>query len=180
MTGRSHADGFRLAQAACVAGLLFALASVYWALGGTWLLDTIGGSLEDRGRSGDTGVLLALWAAAGLKIAAAVLPLLAIRRLDRAPRGRTSWVLAWTAATFLIMYGFLQTSVGLLLQTGAIHASADADHYALAWRAYLWDPWFLLWGLLAAAALLRARRWVRVREPSGGAPCPPVRSGIYL
>ena len=35
---------------------------------------------------------------------------------------------------------------------------AGADHRALAWHAYLWDPWFLLWGLLVTAALLRGRR----------------------
>jgi hypothetical protein len=34
---------------------------------------------------------------------------------------------------------------------------ASADHRALAWRAYLWDPWFLVWGLLVTAALLRSR-----------------------
>jgi len=32
-----------------------------------------------------------------------------------------------------------------------------ADHRALAWHAYLWDPWFLVWGVLVTAALLRSR-----------------------
>jgi hypothetical protein len=27
------------------------------------------------------------------------------------------------------------------------------DHRALAWHTYLWDPWFLMWGLLVAGAL---------------------------
>jgi hypothetical protein len=30
---------------------------------------------------------------------------------------------------------------------------ATADHRALAWHAYLWDPWFLIWGLLVVGAL---------------------------
>ena len=25
------------------------------------------------------------------------------------------------------------------------------------WHAYPWDPWFLLWGLLIATALLRSK-----------------------
>src|SRR5260370_29850768 len=67
---RPAAKGVRLAQAACGAGLAYAAVSVYWALGGTWLLDTVGGTLEQ----------------------------------------------------------------------------------------HLWDPWFLLWGALVAAALARSRQ----------------------
>jgi len=35
---------------------------------------------------------------------------------------------------------------------------AGADHRALAWHAYLGDPWFLLRGLLVTAALLPGGR----------------------
>ena len=66
-------------------------------------------------------------------------------------------ILAWMAAGILTGYGAVQTSVGLLVQAGAIHASMKADHRALAWHAYLWDPWFLVWGLLVAASLITAR-----------------------
>jgi hypothetical protein len=39
------------------------------------------------------------------------------------------------------------------VQAHLIHASATADHRALAWHAYLWDPRFLIWGLLVVGAL---------------------------
>ena len=55
------------------------------------------------------------------------------------------------------IYGLVLMSAGLLVQSGVIAASPDADHLALAWHAYLWDPWFLLWGLLVAAGLLATR-----------------------
>lgn|GEM_PF-1998098 len=45
-----------------------------------------------------------------------------------------------------------------LLQADVIYATRDADHRALAWHAYLWDPWFLGWGLLLTAALWAAGR----------------------
>ncbi len=32
-----------------------------------------------------------------------------------------------------------------------------ADRLALARHTYLWDPWFHLWGLLVAAAMVRTR-----------------------
>ncbi len=66
-------------------------------------------------------------------------------------------MLAWIEAGILAIYGLVLTVAGLLVQAGVIHASATADHRALAWHAYLWDPWFLIWGLLAGGALLRGR-----------------------
>jgi hypothetical protein len=43
------------------------------------------------------------------------------------------------------------------VQAGAISADPSADHRALAWHAYLWDPWFLIWGLLTLTSLLAGR-----------------------
>jgi Protein of unknown function (DUF3995) len=150
-----------------VVGLLYAAISVHWALGGTWLLDTIGGSLEEQGRAGNPGVILAVWAAAVIKMIAAVLPLVALRGPSSPAQNRTMWVLAWVEAAILIGYGLVQTVAGLLVQADVIHASATADHRALAWHAYLWEPWFLIWGLLVAAALLRGR-YRRSRTASDG------------
>jgi hypothetical protein len=65
--------------------------------------------------------------------------------------------LAWAQAAFLTLYGLVFTAVGLLVQSGVLHASADADRYAMAWHTYLWDPWFLVWGLLVLAALRPGR-----------------------
>jgi Protein of unknown function (DUF3995) len=146
-------SGRGLAWTACAVGVLYAAVSVYWGLGGTWLVDTVGGSLAKRGRAGDAAVLAAVWAAAGLKLIAATLPLAAVR----ARGGRTVWVLSWVAAGILILYGLVLSVVGWLVEAGVVHVAAHADHRALAWHAYLWDPWFLAWGMLIAAALARAR-----------------------
>ena len=145
------------ARAALVVGLLYAAVSVYWGLGGTWLLDTVGGTLERQGRAGNAAVMLAVWAAVALKLIAALLPLIALRRPTEPRRDRVVWALAWATAAILTVYGLVQTAVGLLVQAGAISTSATVDHRALAWHAYLWDPWFLIWGLLVTAALLRGR-----------------------
>jgi hypothetical protein len=158
---RAAARGLRLAQAACVAGLAYAAISVYWALGGTWLLDTIGGTLEQQGRAGNPGIILAVWAAAVLKIIGAIVPLAAAGvRPRQATTGqrRQMRVLAWLEAAILTIYGLVLTGAGLLVQSGVIASAASADHRALAWHAYLWDPWFLLWGVLITAALVRSRQ----------------------
>jgi ABC-2 type transport system ATP-binding protein len=156
---RPSRSGLRLAQAALLVGLLHGAVLVYWGVGGTWLLDTIGGSLEEKGRAGDAGVMLAVWAAVVLVSIASVLPLLALRRLMSPAWNRIVWRLAWAAAAILTLYGLVLTAVGLLAEAGVIPAPANAhERRALAWHAYLWDPWFLIWGLLIAAALLRGRQ----------------------
>lgn len=140
-------------------GLLHGAVLVYWALGGTWLLDTIGGSLEEKGRAGNAGVMLAVWAAVVLVIIASVLPLLALRRLTSPAWNRIVWPLAWAEAAILTLYGGVNTGAGLLALAGVLPAPDNADdHWALAWHTYLWDPWFLIWGVLVAAALLRGRQ----------------------
>jgi len=154
------AKGLRLAQAACGVGLAYAAVSVYWALGGTWLLDTVGGTLGQQGHTGHPGLILAVWAAAALKVTGAIVPLAAIKVTPgpaTSVRRRQVRVLAWLEAAILTIYGLVLTAAGLLVQSGAIALAAGADRRALAWHAYLWDPWFLLWGALVAAALLRSR-----------------------
>jgi hypothetical protein len=143
------------ACAAAAAGALYAAVSAYWGAGGTALLDTIGGTLEREGRAHSVGLLVVVWITVLLKLAAAGIGLIAVSE----PRWLSSrwWRLArrvaWLVAVALVLYGGVLTSIGLLVQADIVHASAHADHKALRWHAFLWDPWFLVWGLLLAAAL---------------------------
>ncbi len=66
-------------------------------------------------------------------------------------------MLAWVEAAVLTGYGLVMTAGGLLVVAGAVSVSAAADHRAQAWHAYVWDPWFLICGLLVGGALLRGR-----------------------
>jgi hypothetical protein len=179
-------------------GGLFAAISAYWAIGGTGLLDTVGGSLARAGRRHDAPLIALVWATVVLKLSAAALgPAVVYARRGpdepmsdrggsngRRPNGRgrdrdrlVRW-LAWAAAIILTGYGAVLTGAGLLLQSGVIAIPRSADHRALRWHAFLWDPWFLVWGLALIAALLGARRGRRRRramtstppdETSGGA-----------
>jgi hypothetical protein len=154
----ARATGLRAAEAAFAVGLLYAAISVYWGAGGTWLLDTVGSGLG-KGHGGSALVVFAVWLAVGLKVIAAVLPLLAVTAdTTTGPRWlRLIRALTWIEAVILTGYGLVLTAVGLLVQAGVIGTAATADHRALEWHAYLWDPWFLVWGLLVAAALIRSR-----------------------
>jgi len=136
--------------------LLYPCISTYWGAGGTRLLETVSGSLARLGHARDTTLIIAIWGTAALKVAAALLPLLALRNPADRPR-RITRLLAWIGAAILTVYGAVLTTVGLLVQADVIRSPASADRRALMWHAYLWDPWFLLWGLLIATALLRSK-----------------------
>jgi len=155
--------------AAFVLGLLYALASVYWAAGGTVGLATVGGELERLLRSRATGMVAVVWLTAALKLAGALLGL-ALARDRRGPLPR--WAvpaLSWTAAAVLTLYGGVLVAGQVLVQLGAVAPAPDMDWRAFHWHLYLWDPWFLAWGLLLGAAVgARARARRRNRDAAPG------------
>src|SRR3984885_8878446 len=112
------------------------------------------------GQAGHLAALLAGWGGAAIKAVAALLPLLAIGVWPRTANGglrRLARVLTWIEAAILVGYGLVLTVSGLLVQAGVIKAAAHADRLAREWHAYLWDPWFLIWGICVFLALWRSR-----------------------
>lgn len=108
-----------------------------------------------RERAG-VAVEATLWIVVVLKLFGAWLPVAVVSNADQRP-GRLWHRLAQLEAAILTIYGLVLTSVGLLVQAGVIDRGARADQKALTWHAFLWDPWFLIWGLLIIAALRRDR-----------------------
>jgi hypothetical protein len=139
---------------AFVVGLLYTLVSLYWAIGGTALLDTLGGRLEEMARAREPGLIAVVWVTVLLKLAGSVLGLALVqpwgRRLPR-------WMLrtaAWAATIILVLYGGYLVVGQLAVEAGLLDAPASTDWKAFRWHLYLWDPWFLIWGLLLGYALL--------------------------
>lgn len=107
---------------------------------------TVGGQLERWGRDGGIEVRLALLAVVLVKLAVAAGTWLAANRGRRLER-----TLAWTAGLVLTLYGAVLTVAGIaIVAFGAADLSRSDDPRAVRWHAYVWDPWFLLWGLLRA------------------------------
>jgi len=111
----------------------------HWAGPGCSILSqarwTVAGTLEQQGRAGNPGIILAVCAAAALKVIGAIVPLAAAgvtaRQATNAVKRRAR-VLAWLEAAILTIYGLVLTVAGLLAQSGAIPAAASADPRALA------------------------------------------------
>ena len=142
----------RAAYAACALALLYAVPSFYWALGGTAGLDTVGGAIEQLGRSRDpAGVALGIGAGV-LKVAGALLALALVRPWGRAIPRRLLLGAAWAASTVLTAYGGLLVAVGALVLTGLVSPAGPVDRTALRWHVLLWDLWFLVWGLVLGVA----------------------------
>jgi len=148
------------AMLAALLGLGSAAVSAYWVLGGNGLLDTVGGEIEEWGRRRSPGVILVLWLIVVIKTGVALAAPIRVAPSGRVPQwmiGRVPRALSWIAAIVLAGYGGVLTVAGLLVQAGVIRPSQDSDQRALAWHAYVWDPWFAVWGLALLTTLWLTR-----------------------
>ena len=149
-----------MARVAAVLAALLALASAgttaYWTLGGTALLDTVGGSLESLARDGGGAAVLLGGAVVLAKLVAAVLALALLHR-----PGRPVQVLAGLTGALLTLWGGANVLLGGAVLTGVLDLGPVADERALRWHVLCWDAWFLLWGLALLAAVVATRRGQR-------------------
>jgi Protein of unknown function (DUF3995) len=140
------------AYVACALALLSAVPSFSWALGGSAGLDTVGGAIEELGRSRDpAGVALGVGAGV-LKLAGALLALALVCPWGRVIPRRLLLGAAWAGSAVLTAYGGLLVAVGALVLTGLVSPSGPVDRTALRWHVLLWDLWFLVWGLVLGVA----------------------------
>jgi hypothetical protein len=145
--GQASTQDSGTAYAAAVLAFASAAVSLYWTLAGTRLLDTVGGTFEELAleRSGGAlalGILVVLLKAVGGLLA------LALVRPWGARIGRRLLVFLGSAAsTLLVLYGGVYVLVGRLVLGGVITPSEPVDQHGLRWHVFVWDLWFLLWGL---------------------------------
>jgi hypothetical protein len=141
--------------AAALAGL-YALLSAYWTAGGTALLSTVGGGLEELARRGGGWSVAVGVVTVVLKLMGVLLALALVRPWgDRFPP-RLLERTATAAGTVLVVYGGGIVVVGALALAGLFGTPADPT--ALRWHVFVWDLWFLLWGALLLVAAVRRRR----------------------
>lgn len=159
--------GVRLLSAAAAVGLVHAGFTLSWAVGGQWLLPTVGawavGLAKDR--PGTAGVVLSVVAL--VKIAGSLVPVLV--ETGRVG-GRRRWrALEWVGAIVLVGYGLANVLVAWAVLGGLLSSADGYDRAAELGHAALWDPLFALWGLLLAAGLLTTRTgWPHGHAPGTG------------
>ena len=148
----------RPAQIAAALAFASAGVSAYWTLGGALLLDTVGGAIEKLARERSVEAITLGVTTVALKVAAGVLAIGLARCAGGASRRRLLLLANGMASAVLCVWGGANVLAGALVLSGAVAPSADADRRALRWHVFLWDMWFLVWGLALALAVVAARR----------------------
>ncbi len=129
---------------------------------------TIGGGIEELALARDPGFVALLWGTVAVFLAEALLALALVRPWSRLiPR----WLLltgAWSAGVVMAAYGALQLavtgSVTVLRVTGLLSIPGPVDWTGIRWHLALWDPWWLLGGILFVAVARSYQRRSRRRH----------------
>ena len=137
----------RAMWAAVAFGSVHALITVYWMLGGRWLVETLGARVLEQ--FGDRPLLLL--PVALLKGLGVLLPVLWQQKAW--PNPRLTRTLVWLGAVVLVLWGGANTVVGNLVLAGLVTPDGGFDRAAMVGHAWLWDPLFLAWGVALALAL---------------------------
>jgi hypothetical protein len=143
--------------------LLFAAMSFYWAAGGTVGASTQSDIILKPAQAREPWFVALLWITGVLKVVAGLIALALVHQWGRwVPR----WMLlaaAWAAGVGMVLYGGANLAVRGLMAVGLV-ATPEAMHSPAArWHLVLWDPWWLLGGILFVAAAWYATR--RGRQP---------------
>ncbi|MET7931946.1 DUF3995 domain-containing protein [Streptomyces sp. NPDC005349] len=149
-----------MGRIACTWAVAFAVLDFYWALGGSWGLSVSAGPLAEE-RPG-WFVVVGLWGVGMLCLVGGVLGWLLARPR---PRGRAGGViknLGWCACAVLLVR-FI--AVELLLADTA-GQEMDISPEQRLWTLVLWNPWFLVGGVVFGLA---ARQFGRASGPSSEA-----------
>jgi uncharacterized protein DUF3995 len=147
--------------AACAWAFAFAAISFYWAAGGTVGAETIGPAIVSQAH--EPTFIAILWITGALKLLGGAVALALVqpwgRRLPR-------WILlaaAWIGGGGAILYGGASFVQHVLMATGAIDIPAGLGATAMRWHLVLWDPWWVVGGILFVTAAWLAHYSERVR-----------------
>ncbi|WP_312918526.1 DUF3995 domain-containing protein [Kocuria sp.] len=151
---RSH-GGRGWLWVACAAGVVHAGFSLYWALGGHWLLDTVGQWTVRLSYEAPLAVGLGLGMVSLFKLMAAVIPV--AEAYGRVPWRRFWWAISWVGAVVLVVYGGTNTVISNAVLIGLIRPATGYERLAMIGHAWLWDPLFLVWGAALLIHLWRSR-----------------------
>jgi len=140
----------------------FAAPSFYWAAGGRVGAGTIGPAIESLALARDPAFVTLLWVTGVLKLLAAVLALMLVVPGLRGPLPpRLVGSAGWTAAVVLLGYGIANLVQHLLMWTGPIPVPAGLGTAALRWHLALWDPVWIIGGVLFTLAAVEHSRSAR-------------------
>jgi magnesium-transporting ATPase (P-type) len=141
------------AYVACGWAFLFAALSFFWAAGGRTGLHP----LEQQATSNRTTWIAINLIAGALKVIIGLVALALVRSQGRSTYRRLLFVAAWALGVGMILYGGLGLVSDVLHVTGIISSGPETRRWFF-WYLVLWDPWWVLGGVLYMATAWLTRR----------------------
>ncbi|MFJ9588079.1 DUF3995 domain-containing protein [Streptomyces acidicola] len=145
---------------ACAWAVAFATLHFYWALGGPWGLSVSAGPLAETRPA--WFVAVGLWGVGMLCLVGGALGWLLARPRPHGVVGRVVKALGWSVCAVLLVRGI---AVEMLLLTDTAGQEVDVSPEQRLWTLVLWNPWFLVGGLVFG---LSAREFGRADGSSSG------------
>jgi hypothetical protein len=159
------------AYGAAAWALLFAAQSLAAAIvvmaGSAFGADTFGADIAHLARAGDAGFIATLWLAALAKALAAALALAPIRPWGRRLPRRALTITTTVLGALVLLYGVVNLAEHALMKTGATAIPHGLGSHALPWHLWLWDPYWILGGLLFLLAARTTGRPTAKRSSHG-------------
>ncbi|WP_258070782.1 DUF3995 domain-containing protein [Pseudoclavibacter sp. AY1F1] len=153
---RTRRTARMLVLVAAAIGLVHAAFSAYWAIGGTWLLSTIGAIAVEFSNRAPLESGLMLGAVALAKALAALIPVAV--DAQRMPWPRVWRAISWVGGGGIVLYALVNIVVSGAVLLGVLVPDGGYDRDAMIGHALLWDPLFLVWGLALTGWLWLTRR----------------------
>lgn len=136
------------AYIAAMWALAFALMSFYWAAGGTLGANTLATGIANLSEKRDFWFVAILWLTGALKLLGTFIAVkLAHPPFPLLPY-RLSRLAAWLGGSFMILYGGANLTVRAIMAVRLLGTPDSMHSTAARWHLLLWDPWWLLGGLL--------------------------------
>ena len=127
-----------------------AAASFYWALGGTFLSHTQSPQILEL--AAEPWFVAFVWLTGFLKVLAGLLALSLVQRWGETFPVWLRRTGVWSVGLVLTLYSGANLAVRGLMALGVLETPASMRSAAATWHLVLWDPWFLLGGVLFLTA----------------------------
>lgn len=149
---------------AAAAGLAHGAFSISWALGSTFMIDTVGLPLTRMLVEDPEGLRRNMAFIAVIKVMAALVPLLLLRRVPGLLR-RAIIIVSWLGAGWLLLTSVQRLSGNAAALARGAPFPDGTTAASLTWQISMWQPVFILWSCaLLLALVLIARRTLRTRS----------------
>ena len=136
----------------------------HWALGGRIGANTLGPAIL-AAAADPWFVALGLWGVGGIKLLGGLVALALVQPWGRLLPQIVLRTAAWIGGGFALLYGLALYIQHTLMIGGSIALPSGLGSTAARWHLVLWDPWWILGGILFIGTAWLARRPIRMYIP---------------